>query len=69
MDFILSLTFQVTHIYFFLMRDFQNENNHMLHVLVGAGFIGIILFYSFTDGIRFLRSNFDKILYLISCIL
>ena len=41
----------------------------MLHVLIGAGFTGIILFYSFTDGVRFLRSNLDKILYLISCLL
>ena len=41
----------------------------MLHVLIGAGFAGIILFYSFTDGIRFLRSNFDKFLYMICCLL
>lgn len=51
------------------MLDFENENNHMLHVLIGAGFIGIICFYSFSDGARFLRSNFDKFLYLISCLL
>ena len=39
----------------------------MLHVLIGAGFTNIILFYCFSDGVRFLRSNFDKLLYLVSC--
>lgn len=68
-DFMLSLTFQVGHIYFFLALDFENENNHMLHLLIGAGFTGIICFYSFSDGVRFLRSNFDKVLYLLCCIL
>ena len=41
----------------------------MLHILLGAGFCNIILFYAFTDGVRFLRSNFDKVLYLMSCLL
>jgi hypothetical protein len=41
----------------------------MLHILVGAGFTGIILMYCFVDGARYLRSNVDKFLYLISCIL
>lgn len=68
-DFLFSLTFQMAHIYFFLMQEFSDENNHMLHVLIGAGFIGIILFYSFTDGIRFLRSNIDKFLYMVCCLL
>jgi hypothetical protein len=57
------------HIYFFITAEFKNEENHVLHVLIGAGLTGIILFYSFTDGVRFLRSNVDKILYLISCLL
>ena len=57
------------HIYFFVMSAFDDENNHMLHVLIGAGFTGIILFYCFTDGVRFLRSNIDKLLYLICCVL
>lgn len=41
----------------------------MLHILLGAGFANIILIYAFSDGVRFLRSNFDKVLYLLSCIL
>lgn len=41
----------------------------MLHILLGAGFANIILFYAFTDGVRFLRSNVDKVLYLLSCLL
>ena len=69
LDFLLSIVFQVMHIYFFMTAEFQNEENHILHVLVGGGISGIILFYSFSDGVRFLRSNVDKILYLISCIL
>jgi len=40
-----------------------------LHILIGAGFTSIILFYAFMDGIRFLRSNVDKFLYLVSCLL
>ena len=57
------------HIYFFITAEFKNEENHVLHVLIGAGLTGIILFYSFSDGVRFLRSNLDKFLYLISCLL
>lgn len=68
-DFMLSLAFQVGHIYFFLVLDFENENNHMLHLLIGAGFTGIIGFYSFSDGVRFLRFNLDKVMYLVCCIL
>jgi hypothetical protein len=68
-DFIMGLAFQIGHIYFFMMLEFENENNHMLHVLIGAGFTGIIGFYSFTDGVRFLRSNIDKFLYLLCCLL
>jgi hypothetical protein len=68
-DFVLSLAFQSGHIYFFFYKDFEDESNHMLHILIGAGFTGIILFYSFSDGARSLRSNFDKLLYLISCLL
>ena len=68
-DWALSIMFQFFHMYFFLFSDFENENNHMLHVLIGAGFTSIILFYSFSDGVRYLRSNFDKVLYLVSCLL
>ncbi len=57
------------HIYFYINAEFKEENNHVLHVLIGAGLTSIILFYSFSDGVRFLRSNLDKILYLISCLL
>ena len=57
------------HMYFFTVAEFDDEDNHVLHILIGAGFTGLILFYAFSDGVRFLRSNFDKILYLISCLL
>jgi hypothetical protein len=57
------------HIYFLLYASFSKNENHVLHVLIGAGLTGIILLYSFSDGVRFLRSNFDKVLYLISCLL
>jgi hypothetical protein len=52
-----------------MAAEFKEENNHVLHLLIGAGFISIIMIYSITDGIRFLRSYFDKLLYLISCLL
>ena len=68
-DWILAVTFQITHIYFFVIADFKQENNHVLHVLIGAGFTTMILIYSITDGVRFLRSHFDKLLYLLSCLL
>ena len=38
-------------------------------MLIGAGLTSLIMFYAFTDAVRFLRSNLDKILYLISCLL
>ena len=55
--------------YFFLTVKFEKEENHLIHVLIGIGLMAIILFYSFSDGVRFLRSNVDKFLYLVSCIL
>ena len=55
--------------YFFINAEFDRENDHVLHVLIGAGFTGIMLFYSYIDGVKFLRSYPDKILYLISCCL
>jgi len=69
LDFILAIVFQLMHMYFFTVAEFEDEDNHVLHILIGAGFTGIILFYSFSDGVRFLRSNVDKFLYLISCLL
>ena len=68
-DWVLSVAFYYGHVYYFITGDFENESNHMLHILLGVGFTNIILFYAFTDGARFLRSNFDKVLYLISCLL
>jgi len=41
----------------------------VLHILIGAGFTSILMVYSFMDGVRFLRSNVDKVLYLVSCLL
>ena len=49
--------------------EFEKEENHLIHVLIGLGLATIILFYSFSDGVRFLRSNLDKMLYFISCLL
>lgn len=69
LDFLLSLTFYYGHIWYFFTGKFINETDHMLHILLGLGFANIILFYAFSDGVRFLRSNFDKVLYLISCML
>lgn len=68
-DWFLSISFYYGHIAYFLSGRFLSESDHMLHILLGAGFTNIILFYAFSDGVRFLRSNFDKILYLISCLL
>ena len=68
-DFIMSILFQTAHVYFFVFGKFKEDNNHILHIIIGAGFTGIVLFYAFIDGIRFLRSNVDKVLYLISCLL
>ncbi len=69
LDCILSVMFYFGHVYYFLAVKIKNESDHLLHILLGVGFSNIILFYAFTDGVRFLRSNFDKILYLISCLM
>lgn len=69
LDSILSLLFNASHIYYFLTAEFDDESNHILHVLLGAGFINIILFYSFGEAVRYLRSNFDKFFYFLSCAL
>ena len=67
-DVALTIFFQVCHLYFFLGVSFNSESDHVLKLLLTA-FSGFILLYAYTDGVRFLRSNFDKILYLISCCL
>ena len=68
-DIIFAIAFQIGHMYFFINADFKKENDHMLHVIIGAGFTGFMLIYAFSDGVRFLRSQPDKILYLVSCLL
>ena len=72
-DILFAIAFQIGHMYFMVKpKNFEGENGengHVLHVLIGVGFTGIMLFYSFSDGVRFLRSYPDKILYLISCLL
>merc|ERR1712167_493951 len=68
-DFIFAIVFQIGHMYFFINAEFKTENDHVLHVLIGAGFTGIMLFYSFSDGMQYLRSYPDKMLYLLSCLL
>ena len=49
-DWWLSISFYYGHIYYFLTGDFDNEADHMLHILLGAGFSNIILLYVFTDS-------------------
>lgn len=68
-DFLLSLAFQAAHMAYFLGETFADQNNHVLHVLIGGGFTTIILIYCFSDGVRYLRSNVDRVMYLICCIL
>jgi hypothetical protein len=54
-DIIFAIAFQIGHMYFFINASFKKENDHMLHVIIGAGFTGFMLIYAFSDGVRFLR--------------
>lgn len=50
-------------------NDFYNANDKLIQVIIGTGFMVIALFYAFCDGVRFLKSNLDRTLYFISCLL
>ena len=67
-DIILTWSFAISHLYFFVAIKFNSEADHVLQLLIGVGFTGTMIVYAYTDAARFLRSNFDKILYLISCL-
>ena len=56
----------VNHIFF---GKFKNLNEKAIVALIGIGLSSFVLIYAILDGIRYLTSTLDKVLYFLSCIL
>ena len=68
-DLALSNAFYVLHIFYILDERFKDERGHVMHTLLGFGFVSFAMIYAFTDGMHYLNSYVDKSLYLMSCLM
>ena len=68
-DCALTAAFLIFEILYISSNKFQSLNDKVLHAIIGAGFGLLALTYSYFDGVRFLRSNIDRLLYLLSCLI
>lgn len=50
-------------------EEYNSLNDKVIEAIIGLGLSSIALIYSYMDGLRYIESNIDKIIYLISCIL
>lgn len=69
LDSLLSMGFIFGIIFHIIYNEFKTLNDKVIECIIGIGLSMIVLIYSFFDGIRFLDSTLDKVLYLVSCIL
>lgn len=69
LDSLLSMTFIIGIIVHIFHDEFTTLNNKVIECIIGIGMSTFSLFYAFSDGVRFLDSSVDKVLYMISCLL
>lgn len=50
-------------------NNFNSLNDKVIEGMIGIGLSSIVQVYSYIDGVKFLSSNIDKIIYLFSCML
>jgi hypothetical protein len=68
-DMIISCLFLGCLIFHLIEDRFSTLNDKVIECIIGIGLSAICLLYSFFDGVRFLTSKRDQVLYLISCLL
>ena len=59
MDLALSNAFYILHIFYVLDERFKDERGHVMHTLLGFGFVSFAMLYAFTDAAQFLDSRID----------
>ena len=69
LDTLMAQAYIACQIYFVVFHTFKQDEDKVIQVLVAFGFTGAILIYVIGDASRFLTSWFDRILYIISCLL
>jgi hypothetical protein len=68
-DSILSMIFFFGIIFHIAEDEFSTLNDKVIESIIGIGLSVIVMTYCIFDGLRFLDSTFDQIIYVISCIL
>ena len=68
LDTCLSLSYIWAQFAYVVEGHYEQEQDKIVQLLIAFGVTGAILCYCIADGIRFLQTWPDRILYLISCI-
>ncbi len=68
-DSLLSMIFFFGIIFHIAEDEFSTLNDKVIESIIGIGLSVIVMTYCIFDGLRFLDSTFDQIIYVISCIL
>jgi len=68
LDSFLSLLFLVGIVFHIVEDEFSTLNDKVIECIIGIGLSVIVMIYCIFDGIRFLDSTFDQVLFVFSCI-
>jgi len=68
LDSFLSLLFLVGIVFHIVEDEFSTLNDKVIECIIGIGLTVIVMIYCIFDGIRFLDSTFDKVLFVFSCV-
>ncbi len=68
LDSFLSLLFLVGILFHIVEDEFSTLNDKVIECIIGIGLSLIVMIYCIFDGIRFLDSTFDQVLFIFSCI-
>ena len=68
LDSFLSLLFLVGIVFHIVEDEFSTLNDKVIECIIGIGLSVIVMVYCIFDGIRFLDSTFDQVLFIFSCI-
>ena len=68
-DSLLSMLFFFGVIFHIAEDEFSTLNDKVIESIIGIGLSVIVMMYCIFDGIRFIESTCDQIIYVVSCIL
>ena len=69
LDSVLSIIFFFGIVFHIAEDKFSTLNDKVIESIIGIGLSLIVMMYCIFDGIRFIESPIDQIIYIVSCIL